>query len=1460
MKKRVVAILCILAIAVSFFTVAATATTDNSELYKVGYAKRSINPIKDTSGKFADVNPEDGTFFEIPLSGGIVNTGYGLIDDNGDGTVDKNDGVFVTCTSVTDQFGKTILYITMDVIGPLASFVGEVKTKIISALDNKLAANQILISGSHTHTGPNVYSMVSAKDNADYQAYVAYIKDQIVAAAEDAFSEQQPAVMSKGSINTYSATGYELNYVRHYKVGYSDDIYGDNFGGRVPTSWLQASHIADSNDDMQLLQFTPENPAYEPIVLINWNAHPSLVAGEGNEVVSGDYVNALRYKLERENYRAAVFLGASGNINPQSKITAKNKWQNDTKYYFDTNEKSNRYGYLLADVALKCLVGEEGSLVECDPGAILTKQVTYKAARQIDSDGLRAAAEACEKAGANSFPYTYNGYTLNSWHHYNAVKNTRGNWTAGSTYPMELNAIALGKDVAFVTAPAELFDRYSSTATLNKIKNDNDWDDLLDTNLLGAASYGTPFVLGYTNAYNSYIPNTLAYKYNEDSSTYGAGSYEANISYVAEGEGEKIIAQYAEMLEEVMNPREARCEYCDKMQAWQPLTQENYASTALTGHYYLAESVSNVTKKELASNATVCLDLNGNTIQSKGRAFLLSNNMSATLNIQDSSANKNGAVQGSSDSSNPDGGTIRVGTTCAVNLFSGTLKYADSNTSTNRGGIITCAGEFNMSGGRIEGVELSTSNAQATKPGCGGSVFLYGTFNMSGGTITAGSSYAGTGDSVYVYSGGSFNMSGGTVTKGATDCVYFGNHTNIAMKLSRNANVDEIYFAGDPANTLTIQGAYTGAAALKFGTTVSEGSVIGTSDSAVLTNATLTCVNNDALYVLADNTSNVLKLTSVSESAVALLDGNQYETLDAAIEAYSDTSVAIKLLKDVQNVSPANMEAEVYLDLNGNDINGITLPVNGTLYCMDSQTDDYSSPNSDSYGKITGITTGLVRAVPAGSVVSADKGNTDCHAGYLMITAERDTGVSFHRVNLQLHTVSLHIGKTGIQYKSQFAGDEVVAANVADYGVAVSTLAVPDANNLDSKCGYTALMAQNGSFKIGAAGNAGTSTVLTNIMKPTQGYQTNNANANTAVNGRAYIKLKDGQGYIFGGNEKWSLKDVVQAVNEYWDDLGLTGTDTETLLVNMYKTYTSVMGGWNLDKIKEAAASENDGVLKILAIGNSYSEDSMRLLCEVYAEENPGKQIVLGRLYKGGAALDYHVDQLERNNGGYYYYKIKTGSQAWESYIGELDGETIVNGKTIFSALKEENWDVVVLQQASAKSFLPQTYNEDISTIRRYVSNILGYTPEFAWNMTWSYASYYTGSTTFKNTYGSDPLSMYEDIASAVQTKIANGTNGEFEYLMPVGTAIQNARENNNITDELSCDGTHLSELGRLIAAYTWYCELEGITELNGLELTTIPRSLTYSGTSALDLSAYEQIIIDAVNAAMQTKFAVSTN
>ena len=54
-----------------------------------------------------------------------------------------------------------------------------------------------------------------------------------------------------------------------------------------------------------------------------------------------------------------------------------------------------------------------------------------------------------------------------------------------------------------------------------------------------------------------------------------------------------------------------------------------------------------------------------------------------------------------------------------------------------------------------------------------------------------------------------------------------------------------------------------------------------------------------------------------------------------------------------------------------------------------------------------------------------------------------------------------------------------------------------------------------------------------------------------------------------------------------------------------------------------SAWAQEDGILRILAIGNSFSTDSMQYLYQI--AKNAGvEEIVLGNLYYGGCSLDEH--------------------------------------------------------------------------------------------------------------------------------------------------------------------------------------------------------------------------------------------
>ena len=575
---------------------------------------------------------------------------------------------------------------------------------------------------------------------------------------------------------------------------------------------------------------------------------------------------------------------------------------------------------------------------------------------------------------------------------------------------------------------------------------------------------------------------------------------------------------------------------------------------------------------------------------------------------------------------------------------------------------------------------------------------------------------------------------------------------------------------------------------------------------------------------------------------IALLAG--IFTIGAA--AADTTPVCIVLS---ENISDLNITEDTYYDLNGHDITGtVTVAPGCTLYCMDSQTDDYTINDEYSYGKITGTINGKVEPVPAGSAVSADLGDQDYRAGYLMITAEGDTGVSFHRVNLQLHTVTLNPAKVGIMYKCQFSGDEAVEANVAEYGVAVSTQVVPEADNL-GKCARSELYARQG-FNSGKNGNAGTSTVLTNIMKSTQGYQTNKANAETPVNGRAYIKTSSNE-YIFGENQSWSLMQIMNEVNNsaVWDTQVASNPEILDSIMSMYHNYTSVMNNWDIPKIKEVIELEankplSDGkTLKLLAITSSFGRNTTDMLYDIAVAEGC-TDVVVGRLYASGCTLKAHVSNVKNNTAAYQYTKISTDSG------GEWSTE---EDTTMLKGIKDEDWDVIFIQQSASESPRIETYGNYINELMIYVDAYkTNPYAHFVWNMTWAYQSDST-QWVFADYFNGDQEYMYETIVDVVKKKIEPRT--DFTAIIPSGTAIQNARTS-YFGDTLCRDTYHLNNLGKAIVGYTLYSVLTGeeLTEINLGPVNSYDIKDDYLTLSEDD----KAVIIEAVNAAIKNPYEVT--
>lgn len=215
--------------------------------------------------------------------------------------------------------------------------------------------------------------------------------------------------------------------------------------------------------------------------------------------------------------------------------------------------------------------------------------------------------------------------------------------------------------------------------------------------------------------------------------------------------------------------------------------------------------------------------------------------------------------------------------------------------------------------------------------------------------------------------------------------------------------------------------------------------------------------------------------------------------------------------------------------------------------------------------------------------------------------------------------------------------------------------------------------------------------------------------------------------------------------------------------------------------------------LRILAIGNSFSQDAVEQYLHELAEA-AGKPIVVGNMYIGGAPLSLHWENARTDKAAYSYRKI------------DADGaKSTEEGVSILSALADEEWDYVSLQQASPLSGQFDSYVAPLTALHRYIDSATAGRAKHIWHQTWAYAANSTHPG-FAN-YHNDQHEMYQAIMEA-SAKVQQLVS--IDLLVPCGTAIQNARTS-FIGDRLTRDGYHLDlQIGRFIAACTWFEALFG--------------------------------------------------
>ena len=252
--------------------------------------------------------------------------------------------------------------------------------------------------------------------------------------------------------------------------------------------------------------------------------------------------------------------------------------------------------------------------------------------------------------------------------------------------------------------------------------------------------------------------------------------------------------------------------------------------------------------------------------------------------------------------------------------------------------------------------------------------------------------------------------------------------------------------------------------------------------------------------------------------------------------------------------------------------------------------------------------------------------------------------------------------------------------------------------------------------------------------------------------------------------------------------------------------------------------------MKIISLGNSFSDDATYYAHRILASMGYG-DTEMGNLYIGGCDLKTHLQNLIEERPLYEYRTPASGEELWRTAM-----ET--NAREAFFS---RAWDVVTLQQQSADSGKPETYQPYLNGILREATDLCPQAKIY-WLMTWAYQS--DSDLPRFAEFDRNQQKMYEAITDAVQKIIL--PHPAISGIVPLGTAIQNARTS-SWGDTLTRDGFHLSmDKGRYVAALAYIACLTGY---DITKATFLPEGLTENDRA---------IALAAVQAAIATPFAVT--
>ena len=208
--------------------------------------------------------------------------------------------------------------------------------------------------------------------------------------------------------------------------------------------------------------------------------------------------------------------------------------------------------------------------------------------------------------------------------------------------------------------------------------------------------------------------------------------------------------------------------------------------------------------------------------------------------------------------------------------------------------------------------------------------------------------------------------------------------------------------------------------------------------------------------------------------------------------------------------------------------------------------------------------------------------------------------------------------------------------------------------------------------------------------------------------------------------------------------------------------------------------------MNILSIGNSFSTDAQRYVHMIARADNV--YLNTFNLYIGGCPLSTHYrNMLSEEN----------------AYTLQMNGQSTGFSVSMKDALLNRDWDIITIQQASAKSPNYETYQPYLNKIIEYVRTLVP-KAKIVIHQTWAYEQ---GCERMNTELGyTNHTDMFNDIKAAYNKAAADI---KADLIIPSGELFQKLISND--IEKVHRDTFHASlGIGRYALGLLWYSVLTG--------------------------------------------------